>query len=325
MNPLVSIVVPAYNEASVLPEFYERVSGVLEKLDRYRWEIIFINDGSKDETQAVIDELHHRDPRVGGLQLSRNFGKEIAMTAGLDHAQGDAVIVIDADLQDPPELFGNLLDEWQNGFDVVYARRTRRDGESWFKKATARYFYRVIGRLSKVDVPADTGDFRLMSRRAVATLLKLREQHRFMKGLFAWVGYPAKAVDYQRAPRAAGTTKFNYWKLWNFAIEGITSFSILPLKIATYLGVGISIVAFLFGLWIVAKTLIWGDTVAGYPSLIVTVLFLGGVQLFFVGVIGEYVGRIYNETKGRPLYVVQTFARPEGNHVELPGAALGSR
>ena len=319
MNPLVSIVVPAFNEAAVLGTFYERVGNVIAALDGYRWEILFVNDGSRDATQAVVEGLHLRDARVGSVALSRNFGKEIAMTAGLDHARGDAVIVIDADLQDPPELIAELLREWQNGFDVVYARRTHRAGESWLKVMTASFFYRLIGQLSRVSIPANTGDFRLMSRRSVDALLRLREHHRFMKGLFAWIGFPSKAVDYQRDPRAAGTTKFNYWKLWNFAIEGITSFSMLPLKVATYLGMGIALSAFVWGAWVIARTLIWGDPVAGWPSMTVTVLFLGGLQLFFIGIIGEYIGRIYNETKARPLYLVQDFQAPR-----LPDEAAAS-
>ena len=305
---LVSIIVPAYNEEAVLDIFHARISAVLATLPDYAWEILFINDGSTDATQLKIEALQRHDPRVGGILLSRNFGKEIAMTAGLDHAKGDAVVIIDADLQDPPELIHDFLREWNKGYDVVYGRRTHRDGESWAKKATAHYFYRVIGKLSKVSIPANTGDFRLRSRRSVDALLQLREQHRFMKGLFAWVGYPTTAVDYRRPPRAAGVTKFNYWKLWNFALEGITSFTILPLKLATYLGIFVAMLAFLAGLVVITKTLLWGEPVAGYPTLIVTILFLGGVQLFFIGVLGEYLGRIYNETKIRPLYVVQEFA-----------------
>ncbi len=310
-TPLISIIVPAYNEEAVLDIFHTRISEVLATLPDYAWEIIFINDGSTDATQLKIEALQRQDPRVGSILLSRNFGKEIAMTAGLDHAKGDAVVIIDADLQDPPELIHDFLREWNKGYDVVYGRRTHRDGESWAKKVTAHYFYRVIGKLSKVSIPANTGDFRLMSRRSVDALLKLREQHRFMKGLFAWVGYPTTAVDYRRPPRAAGETKFNYWKLWNFALEGITSFTILPLKLATYLGIFVAALAFLAGLVVITKTLLWGEPVAGYPTLMVTILFLGGVQLFFIGVLGEYLGRIYNETKIRPLYVVQEFAAPQ--------------
>ena len=320
MNKLVSIVVPAYNEVQVLPAFHARACQVIAELPQYNWEILFVNDGSTDGTQAAIDTLQSCDSRVTSVDLSRNFGKEIAMTAGLEHARGDAVIVIDADLQDPPELIADFLRAWEEGFDVVYARRIDRDGETWLKKATAAYFYRMMTRLSNVNIPADTGDYRLLSRRAVHALLQLREQHRFMKGLFAWVGFPSKGIDYRRDARAAGTTKFNYWKLWNFALEGITSFSILPLKLASYLGVAISLSAFIAGSWIFIKTLVWGDPVAGYPTLMVTILFLGGVQLLFVGIIGEYLGRIYNETKGRPLYFVQRYtpAPSVSQHAEKP-------
>ena len=314
MKPLISVIVPAYNEASVLEAFHQRAAAVFDRLDGFRWELVFINDGSRDATQSVIDGLCARDQRVGSVQLSRNFGKEIAMTAGLDHARGDAVVVIDADLQDPPELMEEFLHHWQGGFDVVYATRTEREGETWAKKSSANLFYRLMSRLSHVEIPRDTGDYRLMSRRAVDALLRLREQHRFMKGLFAWIGFPSRSVEYRREPRAAGSTKFNYWKLWNFAVEGITSFSTAPLKMATYFGFVVALVAFAAGVWIIAKTLIWGDAVRGYPSLMVTMLFLGGVQLFFIGILGEYLGRIFVETKGRPLYLVQGYqpARPDG-------------
>jgi glycosyltransferase involved in cell wall biosynthesis len=238
--------------------------------------------------------------------LSRNFGKEAALTAGFDHALGDAVAVFDADLQDPPELLLEFVRCWEQGYDVAYARRTHRDGESWAKKTTAAAFYRLIQRMSRVQIPADTGDCRLMSRRAVEALGRLREQHRFMKGLFAWVGFPSIAVDYRREPRAAGNTKFNYWKLWNFALEGITSFTTAPLKAATYVGFFLAMLSFAFGIWIVAKTLLYGEAVRGYPTLMVTVLFLGGIQLFFIGILGEYLGRVFGETKNRPLYLVQT-------------------
>jgi polyisoprenyl-phosphate glycosyltransferase len=309
---LLSIIAPAYNEEKVLPAFQERMAAVLDKLDMDS-EIVYINDGSRDNTAGVIESLRARDPRVAFVNLSRNFGKEIALTAGLDHARGDAVIVIDTDLQDPPELIPDLIKEWRNGYDVVYAKRTKREGESWLKKLTAAAFYRVMRRVSRVQIPEDTGDFRLLSRRAVEALGKLREQHRFMKGLFAWIGFPQKAVEYRRDPRAAGKTSFNYWKLWNFALEGITSFTTAPLKIATYVGLVTALVAFGFGAVIILKTLIYGDEVRGYPSLMVTVLFLGGLQLFFIGVIGEYLGRVYNETKNRPLYFLQGYHPPRND------------
>ena len=316
IKPLISVVVPAYNEEAVLANFHARMSALFDQLAGYRCEMIFVNDGSRDRTQAIIDELCARDTRVASLNLSRNFGKEIAMTAGFDHARGDAVIVIDADLQDPPELILDFVREWENGFDIVYAMRAHRDGETWLKKATASAFYKVMDQLSgKVKIPRDTGDFRLMSRRSVDALLQLREQHRFMKGLFAWVGFPSKAIKYRRDPRAAGETKFNYWKLWNFALEGITSFTIAPLKFATYLGLLTASLAFVYGLWIIGKTLFLGHDVPGYPSLMVTVLFLGGIQLFFIGVLGEYLGRIFGETKQRPLYFVQGHS-PSGSAQE---------
>ncbi len=307
VKEMLSVVVPAYNEEAVLPEFHRRLARLFDLLPAYDCEVVYVNDGSSDGTQLIVERLAAADERVSSVNLSRNFGKEIAMTAGLDHARGDAIVVIDADLQDPPELIPELLKEWKSGYDVVYATRTVREGETWFKKATAAWFYRLIQQVSRVKIPADTGDFRLMSRRAVNALLALREQHRFMKGLFAWVGFPSKAVAYQRDPRFAGETKFNYWKLWNFALEGITSFTIAPLKVATYVGLGTSLFAFSYGAWIIFKTLVYGDIVRGYPTIMVTILFLGGVQLFFIGVIGEYVGRIFNETKARPLYFVQGY------------------
>jgi len=241
------------------------------------------------------------------INLSRNFGKEIALTAGLDHAAAaEAVIVIDADLQDPPEVIPDLVAAWQRGFDIAYAKRRAREGETWLKKATAAAFYRVMQRVGgKVELPADTGDFRLISRRALDALLGLREQHRFMKGLFAWVGFPSTPVLYDRAPRAAGETKWNYWRLWNLSLEGITAFTVGPLKIATYLGLLTAIVAGIYGILIIIRTILFGNPVAGYPSLMAVVLFLGGVQLMTLGIIGEYLGRVFNETKGRPLYIVE--------------------
>lgn len=297
-----SIVVPAYNEGEVLPEFHRRLSAVMDTLN-CAWEVLYVNDGSTDNTIDVMHQL--RAPHVAIIDLSRNFGKEIALTAGLDHARGDAAVVIDADLQDPPEVIPELIQKWQEGYDVVYARRTTRDGETFFKKLSAKSFYRVIQRVSRVKIPADTGDFRLLSRRAVDALTQLREQHRFMKGLFSWIGYPQTAVYYQRKPRFAGQSKWDYWLLWNLALEGITSFSIAPLKIATYAGLLTSLGAFSYASFIIYKTLVYGDPVKGYPSLMVVILFLGGVQLMSIGVIGEYLGRMFNETKRRPLYFVQ--------------------
>ncbi len=303
---LLSIIVPVFNEQEVLHEFYRRLSQVLDGIDA-AMEIVFVNDGSTDYSLLQLQELQANDPRIAILDLSRNFGKEIAMTAGLDHVRGDAVVIIDADLQDPPELIPQMIEEWRHGFDVVYAQRRSRAGESTLKKTTASLFYRIMQRISRVQIPVDTGDFRLLSRRAVDALAGLRERHRFMKGLFAWIGYPQKAILYDRDARHDGLSKWNYLALWNFALEGITSFSTLPLKVATYLGTFTAFGAFLYGLFIIFQTLFFGNPVAGYPSLLVVVLFLGGIQLMALGVIGEYLGRMFDETKGRPLYLVKDF------------------
>ncbi len=304
---LISIVVPVFNEEAVLPEFHRRLGQVLDSLS-FDFEILYVNDGSADDSLSLLNRLREQDARVAILDLSRNFGKEIAMTAGLHRAQGEAVIVIDADLQDPPELIPRLIEEWQKGFDVVYARRARREGESAFKKMTAHLFYRLMRTIGQIKIPEDTGDYRLLSRRAVNALNTLGEQHRFMKGLFTWIGYRQKAVIYEREPRHAGESKWNYWKLWNFAIEGITSYSSAPLKLASYLGLLTALGAFAYGIFIIIRTLLYGDPVQGYPSMIVIILFLGGVQLMSIGVLGEYVGRIFTETKRRPLYFVNEYS-----------------
>jgi glycosyltransferase involved in cell wall biosynthesis len=304
--PLLSIVVPVYNEEDVLLEFHKRIGKVLDETGTSA-EILYVNDGSEDRSLAMLYELNEKDLRVSVINLSRNFGKEIALTAGLDYSRGQAVVVIDADLQDPPELIPALIKCWREGYDVVYATRVARDGETFVKKVTAKYFYRIIQHLSRVRIPQDTGDFRLLSRRAVDSLSRLREQHRFMKGLFAWIGYPQTSVPYHQQPRHAGKTKWGYWKLWNFAIEGITSFTTTPLKVASYLGVTTAMIAFLYAIWIIYKTLAWGEPVAGYPSLMVAILFLGGVQLITLGIMGEYLGRMFNETKQRPLYLAESY------------------
>ncbi len=297
------VVVPVHNEQAVLDSFQERLGGVLRGLNA-EVEILYVNDGSTDDSLEVLQRLRAGDARVSILDLSRNFGKEAAISAGLDHADADAVVLIDADLQDPPELIPALIARWREGFDVVYARRMERLGDSRLKRATAFGFYRVIQRLCDFPIPADAGDYRLLSARAVRAMRRFRERHRFMKGLFAWIGYPQSAVEYQREPRQAGATKFTYWKLWNFALEGITSFSVGPLKVATYLGLFIAFWAFLFAGWIVLKTILFGEPVQGYPTIMTTILLLGGMQLTAIGLLGEYVGRIFNETKGRPLYFV---------------------
>lgn len=316
---LLSIVVPAYDEETVLREFHHRLSDVLQALP-FQAEVVYVNDGSADGTLTVMDHLKASDPRVAIVDLSRNFGKEIALTAGLDHATGDAVVVIDADLQDPPELIPEFVRYFREGYDVVYAQRISRAGEGFVKRSTAHLFYRLIRAFSRVKIPEDTGDFRLLSRRAVDSLKLLREQHRFMKGLFAWIGYRHKAVPYHRDPRLAGYTKWNYWRLWNFALEGFTSFTIAPLKIGTYLGIVTAFAAFIYATRIIYKTLIYGDPVAGYPSLMVAVLFFGGVQLITIGVLGEYLGRMFDETKQRPLYFLNDY-RPAESTQKLRATA----
>jgi glycosyltransferase involved in cell wall biosynthesis len=315
--PSISVVAPAYNEQEVLGEFHQRVTDVLTKLG-CEYEIVLVNDGSRDNTLALMHALRERDAHVTVVDLSRNFGKEIALSAGLDHTKGDVVVILDSDLQDPPELIPEMLASWRQGYDVVYGVRTQRDGETWFKKLTAKYFYRLIKKVSRVDIPKDTGDFRLMTRRAVDAVSKLREEHRFMKGLFAWIGFPSTPIFYRRDPRAAGTTSWNYWNLWNFALEGITSFTVAPLKVATYVGLGVATLALLYAAFVVWKAIMFSDPVQGYPSLMAAMLFLGGVQLISIGLLGEYVGRIFNEVKQRPLYLVNRLLDSELRDARIP-------
>ena len=306
MTHFLSVIVPVHNESTVLGTFHARIRQVMEETgDCY--EIIYVDDGSSDDSLTKLDEIRAADASVAVLELSRNFGKEVALSAGLDHARGDAVILIDADLQDPLELVHRFHEEWKNGYDVVYGKRIDRRGDSRTKVISARWFYRILNYLSDVEIPEDVGDFRLLSRRAVDALASLPERHRYMKGLYAWIGFPQKAIPYVREPRESGDSKWNYWRLWNFALEGITSFSDVPLKIATYLGAVTSGFAMLYAVFLLVRTLIWGNPVPGYPSLIIVVLFLGGVQLICRGIIGEYVARTYQETKGRALYFVKGY------------------
>jgi len=301
---LVSVIVPAFNEEEVIRSFHKRLIDTINTLAD-TFEIIYVNDGSTDSTAAILKEFCTGDKRVGLIDLSRNFGKEIAMTSGIDNAHGDAVIVIDADLQDPPELISELIAKWDEGFDIVNAQRESRAGETWFKKYTAHAFYRLIKRTTHVNIPEDTGDFRLLDRKAVDALAGLRERNRFMKGLFAWIGYNSTNVLYQRDKRFAGTSKWNYWRLWNLAIEGFTSFTTAPLKMSTYIGMLTAALSLVYGTFIIARTLMFGNPIAGYPSLIVVILFIGGVQLISIGIIGEYLSRIFDETKKRPLYLIK--------------------
>ena len=299
-----SIVVPLYNEEANIDYLLERLISALNKLNS-TYEIVCINDGSKDNTLKLLITHHQRNSVIKVINLSRNFGKEIALSAGIDYANGAAVIPIDADLQDPPELIEQLVIKWREGYDVVYGTRKSRSGESWLKRFTANSFYKTIGKMSPVPIPANTGDFRLLDRQVVEAIKKMPERTRFMKGLFAWVGYKQTSILFDREPRFGGKTTWNYWKLWNFALDGITSFSFFPLKIWSYMGLIVSLISLLYALYLIVRTLILGIDVPGYASLMVAVLFFGGIQLITLGIIGEYLGRVYEEVKRRPLYFVR--------------------
>lgn len=303
----ISILIPAYNEQGVLPMLFERLEVLAKNQKDYSFEFLFVNDGSRDQTLEIIKSYAEKDPRVAYINLSRNFGKEIAMIAGLDHVSGDATVIIDADLQDPPELIPQMIELWEQGYDDVYARRKSRAGESFIKKKTSEWFYRILQKSTHIPIQQDTGDFRLLDKRCVEALRQFRESQRYTKGLFSWIGYKKKEILYDRDPRAAGTTKWNYPKLINFAIDGITSFTTAPLRISTFLGIIISLLAFIYIFIIIIRTLLFGSDLAGYPSMMAVILFLGGVQLLSLGVIGEYVGRIFNESKQRPLYFIEEF------------------
>jgi glycosyltransferase involved in cell wall biosynthesis len=304
LPPLVSIVVPFHNEQENVRALHERLSAVLDGLS-LTWELVCVNDGSRDGTLPALIRLRAEDSRVRVFDLTRNFGKEAAMTAGLDQARGTVVIPLDADLQDPPEVIPALIAKWREGYDVVNAVRAAREGEGWLKRSSAHLFYRVINRLSAIEIPRDTGDFRLLSRAAIEALRQMPERRRFMKGMFVWVGFPTASVTYRRAGRHGGQTSWNYWRLWNFALEGITSFSQVPLRVASYIGLAVALLSLLYAVVIILRTLLFGNPVNGYPSLMVAILFLGGVQLVALGVIGEYIGRIYEETKQRPIYIIR--------------------
>lgn len=300
-----TLVVPVYNEADVLAAFIDAVDQVLKPVSGLMLELMFVNDGSSDQTLERLQALAAHDPRVRVIDLSRNFGKEAALTAGLDEANGDIVIPIDVDLQDPPELIPIMIERWREGADVVLAQRRLRATDTWLKRVSAQAFYALHNLIADQQLPPNVGDFRLLDRRVVDALRRLPERRRFMKGLFAWVGFRSVVVDFERAPRVAGASKFNTWRLWNFALEGITSFSTAPLKAFVYGGAAISLAAFGYMFWIIAKTLIYGIDLPGYASLMSTVLFLGGIQLVGIGVLGEYLGRVYLETKQRPTYLVR--------------------
>jgi dolichol-phosphate mannosyltransferase len=304
-KPVISILAPVYNEEPVLPELYRRVREVMEAIGE-PWELVLIDDGSRDRSAQIIASLHEQDSRVKGLSFSRNFGFQIAVTAGLDHVEGDAVILADADLQDPPELFPDMIARWREGYDVVYGVRTGREGETWFKLLTAKLFYRLIYRITDISIPLDTGDFRLMDRRVVNVLRRMPERNRFLRGMIPWLGFRQTGVPYQRKARFAGESKFSSVRqMLPFALDAITSFSYLPLQLATYLGFSLAALSALAIIVVILLRLLGpSNPLAGQATTLVIVLFLGGVQLISLGIIGEYLGRIYDEVKGRPLYLV---------------------
>lgn len=303
----ISILIPAYNEEAVLEKLMVRLSDLANSVKTYNFEFLFVNDGSKDATLSIIKDYAEKDTRVSYINLSRNFGKEIGMIAGLDHVTGDATVIIDADLQDPPELIPEMIKLWEEGYDDIYAKRKSRDGETRLKKFTSKMYYKTLQSVTRIPIQEDTGDFRLLDRRVVEALKQFRESQRNTKAMFSWVGFHKKEIMYDRDPRAAGETKWNYMKLIELAIDGITSFTTAPLRIATYTGVIVSIAAFIYLLFLVIRTIFFGTDLAGYPSMMAVILFLGGVQLLSLGIIGEYVGRIFNETKQRPLYLIEEY------------------
>lgn len=302
-GPTISVVAPVYNEEKILPEFYRRVVATMEQMGE-PFELILVNDGCHDSSPEVMRQLHEKDSRVKIINFSRNFGHQVAITAGTDYASGRAVVVIDSDLQDPPEVIPDMVERWREGYQVVYAVRSERAGETWFKKTTAGLFYRLIARITSINIPVDTGDFRLMDEQVVETLRRIREQHRFMRGLSVWVGFKQIGIPYKRDARKAGETKYPLKKMLRFAFDGITSFSYVPLQLATYLGFLIAGLSVLFILLVMVLRLGGEEAFKGQATTLVSVLFMGGVQLIFLGIMGEYLGRIYNEVKQRPLYIV---------------------
>ena len=303
----ITIIIPAYNEEESLPHLYDRLEKLMNSMENYEFEILFVNDGSKDNTINLIKEYREKDNRICYVDFSRNFGKEIAMIAGLDYATGDCVIFMDADLQDPPELIPELVKYWEEGYDDVYAKRSSRKGETWLKKFTSKMYYRVLQHLTNVPIQQDTGDFRLLDRRCVNALRKMRESQRNSKSMFSWIGYKKKEVLYDRDPRIAGQTKWNYKKLIDLAIDGITSFTTSPLRISTYISIPTFIVLFVYFIYVIAKCIVTNTMIQAYQAIILLILFFSGIQILLIGIIGEYLGRIFNESKNRPLYLVNEY------------------
>ena len=303
----ITIIIPAYNEEESLPFLYERLDKLMKGMKNYDFEILFVNDGSKDKTISIIKELREKDKRISYVDFSRNFGKEIAMIAGLDYATGDCVIFMDADLQDPPELIPELVKYWEEGYDDVYAKRRSRKGETWLKKFTSKMYYKVLQKTTRIEIQKDTGDFRLLDRRCVNALRKIRESERNTKSMFSWIGYKKKEVLYDRDPRVAGTTKWNYIKLIDLAIDGLTSFTTSPLRLSTYISIPTFLVLFVYFVYVIAKSCIIHEAIQAFQAIILLILFFSGIQILLFGIVGEYLGRIFNETKNRPLYLVNEY------------------
>ncbi len=303
----ISIIIPAYNEEEALPPLYDRIKKLMDTMEKYEFELLFVNDGSKDKTIEIIKQLRQEDNRICYVDLSRNFGKEIAMIAGLDYATGDCVIFMDADLQDPPELIPELVKYWEEGYDDVYAKRKSRKGETWLKKFTSKMYYKVLQSMTKVEIQRDTGDFRLLDRRCVNALKKLRESQRNTKSMFSWIGYKKKEVLYNREPRVAGSTKWNYIKLMDLAIDGITSFTTSPLRISTFIAIPTFIVLFIYFIYVIVKSFVVHEAIHAFQAIILLILFFSGIQILLFGIVGEYLGRIFKETKNRPLYLVNEY------------------
>ena len=303
----ISILIPCYNEEKSLPVLYPELTKLMDGNPAYEWELMFVNDGSTDGTLAGLQRLRQQDARVNYLDLSRNFGKEAAMLAGFDYVTGDCMIIIDADMQHPPTLIPEMIKWWEQGYDDVYAKRRSRGSESWLRKRLSMCFYKVLQSASRFDVLQNAGDFRLLDRCCINSLRQMRESERYTKGMYSWIGFKKKEVEFDQGDRVAGESSWNYRRLFSFALDGLTSFTSAPLRISTMVGLIVSLCAFMYMLYVFVKALIWGDPVQGYPTLVILILFLGGVQLLSLGVIGEYIGRIYNETKNRPDYIVRQF------------------
>ena len=300
----ISVLVPCHNEQDNIERLYEQLADSISSIDGYLWEIVFVDDGSFDDTLSRIKQLRERDNKVCFISLSRNFGKENAMLAGFDHVTGDCVIIMDADLQHPPQLMAEMIGEWESGYDDVYAERLNRGKESWLRRKLSMLYYRLLQRMAKVDVLPNVGDFRLLDRKCIDSMKKLRETQRYTKGLYCWIGFKKKKISFQQADREIGRSSFTYHRLFNLAVEGITSYTTAPLRISTVVGILVSFVAFIYMCYVLIKTILYGEPVQGYPTLVILILFLGGVQLLSLGIIGEYLGRIFHETKNRPVYLI---------------------